>query len=152
FRQALRERYAGEVIGDNDEVMVVSGATQGLEVAARALIEPGDAVLVEAPAYVGTIQAFGLAGAQLVGIPVDENGIRVDLMEKVLSRRRVRLIAVQPTFHNPTGTSLSPARREHLLGLARRYAVPVLEDDPYRLLRYDGPSTPSLKGLDRHAN
>ena len=152
LRQALRERYASEVIGENDEVMVVSGATQGLEVAARALIEPGDAVLVEAPAYVGTIQAFGLAGAQLVGIPVDQNGIRVDLMEKVLSRRRVRLIAVQPTFHNPTGASLSPARREHLLGLARRYAVPVLEDDPYRLLRYDGAPTPPLKGLDRHAN
>jgi DNA-binding transcriptional MocR family regulator len=146
---ALRARYTGDIIGRQDDVMVVSGATQGIEVVARALLQPGDEVIVEAPAYVGTIQGLGRVGARLIGVPVDQSGVRVDLIENVLSRRRIRLIAVQPTFHNPTGVTLSPTRRQHLLALAKRFAVPIFEDDPYRLLAYDGAPALPLKALDR---
>jgi 2-aminoadipate transaminase len=152
LRHAIRERFLEEVIGEADDVLVVSGATQGIEVTARALIEPGDEVVVEAPAYFGSIQAFRMAGAQVIGVPVDHSGLRVDLVERLLSRRRVRLIAVQPTFQNPTGVTMSAARREHLLALSRRHAVPILEDDPYRLLSGGSPAPFPLKRMDRHGS
>jgi DNA-binding transcriptional MocR family regulator len=128
--------------------MVVSGATQGLSLAARTLIEPGDEVAVEAPTYFGMLQTFALAGARLVGIPIDRHGIRVDHLEAVLSQRRVRLIVVQPRFQNPTGAVMSAERRTQLLLLARRHAIPVLEDDLYGDLDLDGGAPAPLKRDD----
>lgn len=149
LREVLRERLGGGLVGPGEGVLVVSGATQGLALAARTLVEPGDDVIVEVPTFVGTMQTFALAGARLIGIPVDEAGMRVDLLEGVLARRRVRLIVVQPTHHNPTGAVLSPRRRERLLLLAQRFGVPVLEDDAYRGLDFaDGVPGP-LKRNDR---
>jgi len=132
-----------------DEIMVLSGATQGLALVAQALVEPGDEVVVEAPTYVGIVQTFGAAGARLIGVPVDAEGLRVDALAHVLARRRVRLIVVQPTVHNPTGATLSHARRERLVALARRHGVPILEDTPYAELWADGPEPPPLLALDR---
>lgn len=132
-----------------EEIVVLSGATQGLSLAARALIEPGDEVVVEAPTYVGTLQTFSAAGARLIGVPVDQEGLRVDLLAPILARRRVRLILVQSTLHNPTGATLSPPRRERLLALARRYGVPILDDDVYGELHYDEPLPQPLKAHDR---
>ncbi len=132
-----------------DEVMVLAGATQGLALAAQALVEPGDEVVVEAPTYVGIGQTFGAAGARLIGVPVDEGGLRVDTLAAVLARRRVRLIVVQPTLHNPTGATMPLARRERLIALARRHGVPILEDAPYAELWANGLEPPPLKALDR---
>src|SRR5260370_29751184 len=107
LREILAARMAGgRLVGPGDGVLVVAGATQGLALAARALVEPGDEVVVEAPTYVGTLQTFALAGARLIGVPVDGDGIRTDLLEGVLARRRVRLVVVQPSYHNPTGALL----------------------------------------------
>jgi DNA-binding transcriptional MocR family regulator len=149
LREILAARMAGgRLVGPGDGVLVVAGATQGLALAARVLVEPGDEVVVEAPTYVGTLQTFALAGARLIGVPVDGDGIRTDLLEGILARRRVRLVVVQPSYHNPTGALLSAARRERLLALARRFAVPVLEDDPYHELGFGAGPGP-LKLDDR---
>jgi DNA-binding transcriptional MocR family regulator len=149
LREIIAARLGAGLVGPGDGVLVVSGATQGLALVARALVERGDDVVVEAPAYPGALQTFALAGARLIAVPVDRDGLRTDLLEAVLARRRVRLIVVQPTYHNPTGAVLSPGRRERLLALARRFGVPVLEDDPYHDLGFadDGPGP--LKLADR---
>ena len=138
------------LFADGDGVIVLSGSTQGLALASRILIEPGDEVVVEAPAYIGTIQTFELAGARLIGVPVDAEGLQTDALAEVLSRRPIRLMIVQPNFHNPTGVSLSAARREHLLWLARRHGVPILEDDAYGALHFSPSAPGSLKQHDRH--
>ncbi|MCS7220559.1 MAG: PLP-dependent aminotransferase family protein [Anaerolineae bacterium] len=132
------------------QVLVVSGSQQGLDLAARLLLEPGDAVIVEAPTYLGALQVFRMAGARLIGIPMDESGMRVDLLEPLLAHYRPRLIYTMPTFQNPTGATLIPERRERLLALAGRYQVPILEDDSYSDLYYDAPPPASLLAYDRH--
>ncbi|MDQ6949367.1 MAG: PLP-dependent aminotransferase family protein, partial [Actinomycetota bacterium] len=152
LRDALKATVAGSMTRRGDGIMVVSGATQGLALAARALIGPGDEVVVEAPTYVGILQTFSMAGARLFGVPVDRQGMRIDLLETVLSRRKVRLIVVQPGFQNPTGSVMSMQRREHLLLVARRYGVPVLEDDCYSSLAYGEAPPGSLKSIDRYGS
>jgi len=152
---ALREVIAGRMravggMAPGDSVIVLSGSTQGLALAARVLTEPGDEVVVEAPTYVGTIQTFETSGARLVGVPVDAQGIRTEPLAEVLSRRRIRLIVLQPNFQNPTGASLSRQRREQVLWLARRHGVPILEDDAYGALYHHPPAPDSLKQADRH--
>jgi DNA-binding transcriptional MocR family regulator len=137
------------LVAPGDDVLIVSGATQGLALAARTLVEPGDHVVVEVPTYPGALQTFGLSGARLIGVPADRHGLRTDMLEAVLARRRVRLVVVQPTYHNPTGAVLGAARRERLLALARHHGIPVLEDAPYHDLGFaqDGPGP--LKRADR---
>jgi DNA-binding transcriptional MocR family regulator len=149
LRETLERTLALPLLAPGDGMMIVSGATQGLALAAQALIEPGDEVAVEAPTYFGMLQTFALAGARLIGVPIDRHGIRVDHLEAVLSQRRVRLIVVQPRFQNPTGAVMSPERRAHLLLLARRHAIPVLEDDLYGDLDLDGAAPPPLKRDDQ---
>ncbi|HEV2029641.1 MAG TPA: PLP-dependent aminotransferase family protein [Candidatus Dormibacteraeota bacterium] len=149
LREALTQTLAKPLLRAGESVMVVSGATQGLALAARALIERGDEVAVEAPTYFGILQTFGLAGARLIGIPADRHGMRIDQLESLLSQRRVRLIIVQSRFQNPTGALMSPERRAHLMLVARRHAVPVLEDDIYGALDLDGGAPPPLKQDDQ---
>jgi 2-aminoadipate transaminase len=149
LREALTQTLAKPLLRAGESVMVVSGATQGLALAARALIEPGDEVAVEAPTYFGILQTFALAGARLIGIPTDRHGMRIDQLEALLSQRRVRLIIVQSRFQNPTGALMSPDRRAHLLLVARRHAIPVLEDDIYGALDLDGGAPAPLKHDDQ---
>lgn len=134
---------------DPDNVVVVAGSQQGLYLLARTLIEPGDLVAVESPTYLGAAQVFRAAGARLLPIPVDPDGMQVDLLQDLLPRRRPKLIYTLPTFQNPSGTVLSMGRRLRLLDLAARYGIPVIEDDPYGALRYDGRSLPTLAAIDR---
>jgi DNA-binding transcriptional MocR family regulator len=112
-------------------------------------VEPGDEVVVESPTYVGIIQTFAAAGARLIGVPVDERGLRTDALAGILARRNVRLVVVQPSFHNPTTAQMAAGRREQLLSLAGRYGVPILEDDAYGDLWHQGEGLPPLKVLDR---
>ncbi|HVC82070.1 MAG TPA: PLP-dependent aminotransferase family protein [Chloroflexota bacterium] len=150
LRHALAERLRGRGLPvEEDEILVLSGATQGIALAAQSLIERGDTVVVEAPTYIGVLQTFAAAGARLLPIPVDENGMRVDLLAPLLGRVRPRLIVVQPNLHNPTNTTMSPDRRERLLGLARRHGIPILEDEAYAELWFHGGGPPPLKSLDR---
>lgn len=131
------------------QVLIMSGSQQGLDLVARLLLEPGDAVIVEAPTYLGALQVFRLAGARLIGIPLDESGMQVDLLEPLLAHYRPRLIYTMPTFQNPSGATLSSERRERLLALAYRYQVPILEDDSYSDLYYDALPPAPLLAYDR---
>ena len=132
-------------------IIVCAGSQQGLYLVARALVEPDDVVIVESPTYVGALQVFRAVGARILTIPVDQDGMDVNRLADVLRRHTVKLIYTLPTFQNPTGATMSVARRERLLTLARRYGVAVIEDDPYSEIRYGGDRVPSLLELD-HAN
>ncbi|MEW5826030.1 MAG: PLP-dependent aminotransferase family protein [Candidatus Bipolaricaulota bacterium] len=132
-----------------EEVIVLTGSTQGLHLLAQAFVRPGDAVIVEAPTYAGALRAFRAAGARIHGIPSGPLGLDLDALRALLRRVQPKLLYVIPTHHNPTGASLSIPRREALLDMAAEYGLPVVEDDAYATLRYDGPALPSLRSLDR---
>ena len=107
---------------------------------------------MEVPSYLGAIQTFRALGARVIGVPLDSEGIRVDILESILARRRPRLIYTLPTFQNPTGTVMSPERRRRLLLLARRYQLPILEDDSYGEIYFEGKEPQPLKAMDTHEN
>jgi len=130
------------------EVLVLSGSQQGLDLVVRALVDPGDVVVVEEPTYVGMLPVLRAAGARVIGVPMDAEGMRIDVLETVLEHHRVKLIYTLPTFQNPSGAELNLERRRALLELATDHQVPILEDDPYSELCYDGNPLPSLKALD----
>jgi 2-aminoadipate transaminase len=121
------------------DVVVTSGSQQALDLLARAVVDPGDAVVVEDPAYVGALQVFQAAGAELVPVGLDGGGMRVDQLADLLAGGlRPRLVHTVSSFHNPRGVTLADDRRRALAGLADRYGFLVVEDDPYGLLAFDG--------------
>ena len=142
FRAAVADRFGG----DREHILVVSGAQQGLDLLARCLIDPADAVIVDRPGYLGAIQSFRTAGARLVGW--DIAGADLDELEELMLRYRPKLLYTNPTHHNPTGFTLPIRARRELLELAARYRVPIVEDDTYRELALGAPSPPSLFKLD----
>jgi len=143
FRAALAERFGGEP----EHILVLAGAQQGLDLLARCLIDPGDAVVIDRPGYLGALQTFRNAGARLIGW--DITCADTDELEELLLRYRPKLIYTNPTHHNPTGITLSIRTRRELLELAARYRVPIVEDDTYRELALAGPAPPpSLFKLD----
>ena len=146
---AAHMRRRGVVV-NAPQVLILSGSTQGIGLVGRFLLNPGDEVVVEVPTYLGAIQAFRALNARVIGVPTDNDGMRIDLLESVLARRRPRLIYTLPTFQNPTGAVMSPERRRRLLLLARRYQTPILEDDPYGEIYFEGNSPQPLKALDTH--
>jgi DNA-binding transcriptional MocR family regulator len=151
LRQSLAHMMGKRgIVASPEEIMVVSGSQQGLDLISRALIDPGDFVIVEEPTFFYALQLFKAAGARMMSIPVDGEGMRVDLLEAALSRVRPKFIYTLPTFQNPSGSVMSPARRHRLLQLAYQYQIPILEDDPYSELIYEGEPIPSLKALDRY--
>ncbi len=132
-----------------DEVMVLSGSQQGIDVLARVLIDPGDVVVVEEPTYFPAITAFRAAGARVVGVPLDADGLRTDILEEILQRSHPKFVYTMPSHQNPTGIDMSLPRRRELLALAARYRVPLIEDDAYGELSYDHAPLPTLKSMDR---
>jgi 2-aminoadipate transaminase len=131
-----------------DEILVTTGGQQGLNVIARAFLTPGDVVLTESPTYPGAFLTFRWAGADVVGLPLDHDGVRVDALEEALARYRPKLVYLIPAFQNPTGTVLSPERRRRVLELALQYRVPVVESDLYGDLYFEGEPPASLKAQD----
>jgi DNA-binding transcriptional MocR family regulator len=142
----LRER--GLEVGPGD-ILVTAGVTQGLSLAAAALAQPGDVVLVEQPTYIGFLHQLRMGGLQPISVPVDAGGIRLDLLDKVAAQARPRFLYTIPTFQNPTGSCSSPDHRRELLALARTHGFYIVEDDLYAGLAYDAPAPPALKALDR---
>lgn len=130
------------------DVLITSGSQQGLDLAARVFTRPGDVVITESPTYLGALDVFRSHGVTVMGVPVDEGGLRVDILEELIPSRRPRLIYTIPEFHNPTGVTLTLERRRRLLQLASRYDVPILEDSVCSELRYEGSSIPPLKALE----
>lgn len=141
-------RYGLEVTPDN--ILITSGSQQALDLLGKILINRGDRVLVESPTYLGALQAWAPYGAEYVTVPMDEYGMQTDALEEAL-RSGPKFIYVLPNFHNPTGVTLSLERRKKLIELADRYGVPIIEDDPYGQLRYEGENLPSVVVLDSQA-
>ena len=131
------------------QILIMSSLEQGVYVVAQALLNHGDGVAIISPTCPSTLHTLRSSGARLHLVPTDSEGVRLDVMEGILSHLHPKLIVVEPTFHNPTGTTLSLDRRRRLLELAYKYRVPVLELDAYAQIRYGGQSLPSLKALDR---
>ena len=131
-----------------DEILPVTGSTQAMDLLCKALIDPGDKVVVENPTFLGNMQAIRLYQAQLVPVDSDEDGIKVDELEEVFKKEHPKMLYVIPTFQNPTGRTLSLARRRKIAELAAQYGVVIAEDDPYRDLRYTGEELPAIKSFD----
>ena len=131
-----------------ESILITAGSQQAIFLASQVLLKPNDTVLVENPTYSAAMDLFRTLGYQIVGVPMDNQGMKVDKLETLLQQHHPRLIYTIPNFHNPTGTCLSSARRRHLIVLAERYNIPILEDDFVGDLRYEGHAQPSLKALD----
>ncbi len=145
LREALAARMAARGLPTHpDEVLVTTGSQQALGLAASALLDPGDVVLVEDPSYLAALQSFGLAGARLVPVPSGGDGPDLDAVRALVAEHRPKLLYVVPTFQNPTGRTMSHAGRAALAALAGEVGLWLLEDDPYGELRYDGEALASL--------
>ena len=133
-----------------DEVLITNGCQQSLDLIRQVLVEPGEEVAIENPTYPGALSVFCAAGSKFISVPVGDTGMDLNVLEDLLSQRRAKLIYVVPSFHNPTGVTMSVAKRRRLIEIAAQYRVPIVEDDIYRELRYSGPELPPLKAMDEH--
>ncbi|MGI5918228.1 MAG: PLP-dependent aminotransferase family protein [Christensenellales bacterium] len=131
-----------------DEVIITSGATQGIGLAAKVLCNPGDVILAESPTFLGALQTFYAYETKVVGVDMDEDGMVVDALEEKIIRHRPKFIYTIPTFQNPSGRTMPVKRREKMLEVCKKHGVLVLEDDPYCDLRYSGEPVPPIKSLD----
>jgi 2-aminoadipate transaminase len=138
-------RYGIKITPEN--VLITSGSQQALDLLGKILIDPGDRILVESPTYLAALQAWKAYGAEFISVPMDDDGMNTDYLEEAL-RAGPKFIYALPNFQNPTGVTLSMERRRKLLELADQYGVPIVEDDPYGQLRYDGDHLPSIVVLD----
>jgi 2-aminoadipate transaminase len=138
-------RYGIEVTPEN--ILITSGSQQALDLLGKIFINRGDNILVEDPTYLGAIQAWNAYGAEYVTVPMDKSGMDTDALEEAL-RSGPKFIYVLPNFQNPTGVTLTLERRKRVIELADRYGVPIIEDDPYGQLRYEGQHLPSIVNLD----
>jgi len=147
---ALRERLAllGRTTGfatGPEEIIITSGARQGIDLVARSVLGPGDVCAVESPSFAGLLASMQSSGARVLPLPVDADGPDIDALERILARHELKLVALQPSCQNPTGADLSAVRRERLLELARRRGFFVLEDGVYTDMRYEGEQPRSLR-------
>ncbi len=132
-----------------DDVLILQGSQQGLDFAARMLIDPGDVIVTEDPTFLGALIAFAPSQPRHAVVPVDADGMQTDRLEAVLAANpRARMLYTVPDFQNPTGVTLSLERRLALIALANRHDLIVVEDTPYRHIRFTGESLPTLKLLD----
>lgn len=152
LRAWIAERLARRgVPATAENVLVTAGAQQGIDLVGKLMLDPGDTVVVESPTYLAALQAFEAYEASFAVVASDDDGMRMDDLERVLRRQPVKLIYLVPTFQNPRGTTLSLDRRLRLARLAAEHDVLVLEDDPYCELRYSGPPLPPIAALDPRA-
>mgnify|MGYP002441327107 CR=1 FL=1 len=132
-----------------EELLPVTGSQQALDLICKAMLDPGDAMLVESPTFLGALQTFKLYQAKLVPVDTDEDGVVPELLEEKIKACRPKLIYLIPTFQNPTGRTLSLERRKAIAKLLEKYEdVVLIEDDPYRDLRYRGQALPPIKRYD----
>ncbi|MFE0508356.1 PLP-dependent aminotransferase family protein [Streptomyces sp. NPDC058964] len=144
---ALRAGLAARVTAQGlptaaDDLLITTGSQQALSLLATALLDPGDTVLVEDPCYLAALQVFGLAGARVLGVPGDEDGVDPAALAELVVRERPKLLYLVPTFQNPTGRTMPAARRAAVASVAARHGLWIVEDDPYGELRYEGERVP----------
>lgn len=141
------------VSADEEDIITTAGGQQALDLLAKTFIDPGDTIITEAPSYTGALNAFKAYEANIIGIPIDKNGILTSEVEKKLKELSgkkigVKFIYVVPNFSNPSGATISLERREKLLELAKKYNTMIIEDNPYGMLRYEGEAILTIKELD----
>lgn len=155
-RFALRSAIVG-LMGEigarisEDDLVITAGAQQGLDLLAKVFLDPGDVVICEGPTYVGALQAFSIYRPRIECVEMDEHGMRMDLLEQTLRRlgpRGAKFIYTIPNFQNPAGVTLTAERRRRLVELSHEYDIPVIEDDPYGRLRFEGGHILPLRALD----
>lgn len=150
LRKQLADRMKIENINcDENNILITQGGQQGLDLVAKMLIDKGDAIITESPTFVGGLLAFNPYQPRYITIPMDEEGLITDILEeKLKNEKKIKFLYTVPDFHNPTGITMSLARRMKLIELANNYNFIILEDTPYREIRYQGVKLPTLKSLD----
>ncbi len=156
FREELK-KYMGKKgvkIRDDEDLMVLTGSQQGLDIIARTMVDPEDEIIVELPTYLAALNAFRVYRPYFTGVPMDEHGMRTDILEEEIKRlkwlgREIKFIYTIPVAHNPAGITMSRDRKKHLLEIASKYDLLIIEDDPYSFFIYDeGVDITPLKTLD----
>lgn len=132
-----------------NEVIITSGSTQGIGLAAKTLINPGDVILAESPTFIGALQTFLTYEADIKGVKMDDEGMDIDDLEEQIKAHKPKFVYTIPTFQNPTGRTMSLERRKRMIEVCEKYDVLILEDDPYCDLRYSGEGVPPIKSLDK---
>jgi len=156
FRATLREFMASKGIGmrSDDDVVVTTGSQEALFVVARILIDPGDLIIVEEPTYLAAANVFREHGAEFEAVPIDEDGMKTDILEEKLKKlrsegRKPKLVYTVPTAQNPSGATMSLERRKHLIELAQEHDFLIVEDDPYSFFMFEEKEVEYLKTLDK---
>lgn len=155
FRQEIAKWLNREKAGIKPEnILITAGSQQGLDIISKIFLDPNDIIILELPSYIGGLQAFTAYRARMIGVPQDYEGMRMDLLEKELEKlakkgKKPKFIYVVPDFQNPSGLTMPLERRKRLLELACQYEVPIVEDSPYRDLRYKGETVPAIYRLDK---
>lgn len=150
MRECARARAAKvNSVGEDDTILIMTGANQGIDLTAKAMLNKGDKIIVESPSFIGSLNAFRTYEAQLVGVTVEDDGMSMEGLEEALKNNSdVKMIYTIPTFQNPTGTTMTLEKRKKMLELASKYDVLILEDNPYGDLRFSGEDVPTIKSLD----
>lgn len=139
-----------EIVKENDEVIITSGAQQGIELTCKVFCNEGDTIICENPSFIGSLNSFRSYGIRLVGVEMEEDGMDLAQLETALKANPdTKLLYVIPNFQNPTGKTMSLAKRQAILALAKQYDVIILEDNPYGDLRFAGEHVPSIKSMDQ---
>lgn len=132
-----------------NQIFITSGAQQALFLITQCLLTSGDAIAIESPSYFYALSIFQSAGLRIYALPMDENGVKLDELEQLYRKHRIKMVFVNPTFQNPTSLTMGTKRREALVKLCAKIQVPIVEDDPYSMLAFtDQPMPPPLKKLD----
>ena len=143
----MKAKYAIDTVPQ--QILITNGSQQGLDFSAKLFLDEGDVVLFESPSYMGAFNAFKAYQPKFMEVPTDEDGMIPSELEKILeTTERVKMIYVIPDFQNPTGRTWSLERRKAFMEIINKYDIPVIEDNPYGELRYEGESIPSLKSMD----
>ncbi len=147
----VKERLKGQGIGtENDETIIVSGGQQGIDLASKALINPGDGVICEEPSFIGGLNAYRSNNAKLYSVPVLSDGIDTDKLEEILKENdNIKILYTISTFQNPSGITMSLEKRKKVLSLAEKYDIIIFEDNPYGELRFSGEDIPTMKSMDK---
>ncbi len=139
------------ILGDDDETIIVSGGQQGIDLAAKSLLNPGDGVICEEPSFIGGLNSFRCNNAEIYGVPVQEDGLDTDKLEELLKiHPNVKILYTIATFQNPSGITMSLEKRKKILELAETYDFIIFEDNPYGELRFSGEDVPTMKSMDKN--
>ncbi len=147
MKQYMKEKWNS--FGENDELIITSGAQQVMDLMTKAFVEKGDTIICEKPTFIGSLNAFRSYGANLVGVEIDDDGMNIDSLEKALNENRnAKFIYTIPNFQNPSGVTMSLEKRKAIYALAKKYGVIILEDNPYGEIRFAGKDIQTIKSLD----